>query len=97
MVHETCPPANDHHGQSHVFVIRIEFHDGTARHPVMIRQNNPGWETDLEEAESHFADLYKGTGIVSIGYARNIYEAGVNDVENIVDWKEYKRNRGRQT
>jgi hypothetical protein len=77
-------------GQPYVYVIRVDFHDGTARHPVMIYRGEPGWETDLEEAIAYFTHLHRGKGVVSIDYARNIYDAGVNDIESIEEWKKFK-------
>lgn len=79
--------------QSHVYVIRIDFDDGTARHPVVISQGARDWELDLQEAADYFTNLHRGKGIVSIDYARNIFDAGVNDVENILEWKEFKARR----
>jgi len=84
----------DNEGKTHVYVIRIDLCDGTALHPVMVYQSSPDWQTLLEEAVEYFANLYRGKGIVNIDYARNVYHAGVNDVENIMEWADFKRNQG---
>lgn len=76
--------------QSHVYVIRIDLYDGTALHPVMIYRNSSDWKTQLEEAVQYFANLYREKGLVSIDYARSVYDAGVNDLENLAEWADFK-------
>ena len=81
----------DNEEKPHVYVIRIDLCDGTALHPVMVHQSGPDWQRHLEEAVEYFANLYRGKGVVHIDYARNVYHAGVNDVENIMEWADFKR------
>ncbi|MDQ7824549.1 MAG: hypothetical protein RDV48_17230 [Candidatus Eremiobacteraeota bacterium] len=73
-----------------VYVIRLGMKDGTAWYPVMVKEGQEGWEKDLDEAEQYFEKTYKGRGFVTVHYAENVYSAGVNDVENLLEWKVFK-------
>jgi hypothetical protein len=76
---------------SYVYVIRVDFKDGTAEHPVFISRSEPDWESQLDDAVEFFTKLHRDSGIVSVDYAKDIYLAGVNTPETIVDWSTYRR------
>jgi len=52
-----------------VYVIRVDFPDGTAVLPARIDRDRPDWQADLDEASAHFERLYRGRAIVSYEYA----------------------------
>lgn len=76
---------------SYVYVIRVGFRDGKSRYPVMIYENDEDHMKQVEEAQDYFCKIYKDKGIITIHYAGNVYEAGVNDVENLLEWKTFKK------
>lgn len=77
-------------GKPWIYVLRVNLNDGTARYLVMISQGEPGWEQQLDEAEEYFSQLYGGKGYLTVHYAADPYSAGVNDVQSLVTWKEFK-------
>lgn len=74
-----------------IYAIRVNFFDGTARYPVMVSESDEDYAAQLDEAEGYFNTIYKGKGTLTVHYAEDPYLAGVNDIENLLSWKDFKK------
>jgi len=74
-----------------VYTLRINYSDGSAAYPVMINSGTEDWEAQLTEAERYFEKVLDGKGYITVHFADNVYDTGVNDLTNLLKWKDYKK------
>jgi len=77
---------------SGVYVIRVDFADGTSLYPARITREGPNWSSDLDEATAHYERLYRGRGILSFEYASKLAHLPLPNAATLPEWRDIRES-----
>lgn len=73
-----------------IYLLEVKLRDGRRLHPVLVRRDEPDWETQLDEAVAFLEATWAGQGTVEVLFGRDLYAMGASEPESIPDWRAFK-------